>query len=534
MFRPQDSEPFGPGPAVAIAARGTVRRFGRAPDVAPAVIPVEPANDRSDLVPPPHPPAPASVRSGWTVDLAEDIGSRGWYRGLATLLGLMVFALAFWPDLSAVHAAPATPLDLDAATQFRGLALGEARTRAIPVRLSTIGPALRPVAYVAERPRVQLAATLPAGDSLERLLLRAGVANGDAGRAEALFAAVVPPDQLAAGTRVDLVLGPRAAPGQPRPLERASLRARLDLALTVSRAGGGLALQRQPIAVDTTPLRIRGTVGDSLYRSARAAGAPPGALQEYLRALDSHLNLEADVAPGDSFDLVFAYRRAATGESEAGQLLYAGLDRTGPQGSRPVLELLRWGQDGEFYSAEALARPRLMQTGPGLITPVSGRITSLYGQRFHPILGYARMHAGVDFGAPWGSPIVAAADGVVSYAGYHGGHGNYVRIEHGGALGTGYAHMSRIAVSPGMRVRSGEVIGYVGSTGLSTGPHLHYEVYQGGRTVDPLSVRMATVARQVDPAELGAFRTRLAQLKALAPGALLAAGPGRALQLAMR
>lgn len=534
MFRPQDSEPFGPGPTTALAARSPVRRFGRAPDTAPALITLQPANDRTDVAPPPPPrPAPPAP-AGWTWDLAEDIGSRGWYRGLATLLGLIALALAFWPDFSTVQAAPASPLDPIAAVQFRGLALGDATTSAVPVRLAKSGPALRPVAYVAERPRVDLATKLPAGDSLERLLLRAGVANGDAGRAEALIAAIVPPDQLPAGTRVDLVLGPRTAPGQPRPLERASLRARLDLVLTVSRAGGGLVLQRQAIAVDTTPLRIRGTVGDSLYRSARAAGAPPGALQEYLRALDSHLNLEADVAPGDSFDLVFAYRRAATGETEAGQLLYAGLDRIGPRGPRPVLELLRWGQDGAFYSAEALARPRLMQSGPGLIAPVNGRITSLFGQRFHPILGYARMHAGVDFGAPWGSPIVAAADGVVSYAGYHGGHGNYVRIDHGGALGTGYGHMSRIAVSPGMRVRGGEVIGYVGSTGLSTGPHLHYEVYQSGRTVDPLGVRMATVARQVDPAELGAFRTRLAQLKALVPGALMATGPGRPLRLAMR
>nr|WP_244970593.1 M23 family metallopeptidase [Novosphingobium aerophilum] len=144
------------------------------------------------------------------------------------------------------------------------------------------------------------------------------------------------------------------------------------------------------------------------------------------------------------------------------------------------------------------------------------------------------MHAGVDFGAAWGSPIVATADGVVSYAGYHGGHGMYVRLEHGGSLGTGYGHMSRIMVWPGQRVRAGEVIGLVGSSGLSTGPHLHYEMYRDGQTVDPLGTRFAAVTRQVDPRELGAFRTRLAQLKALQPGALLASGVRAVSQLALR
>jgi murein DD-endopeptidase MepM/ murein hydrolase activator NlpD len=167
---------------------------------------------------------------------------------------------------------------------------------------------------------------------------------------------------------------------------------------------------------------------------------------------------------------------------------------------------------------------------------VNGRITSLFGPRRHPILGYARMHAGVDFGAGWGTPIVAAASGVVGYAGYHGGHGNYVRLDHGGGLGTGYGHMSRFAVSPGQSVSAGQVIGYVGSTGLSTGPHLHYEMYRNGRTVNPLDSQFASVSvvtRQVDPAKMGAFRARLAEIKALPTGTTLAARP-RVARIAMR
>src|SRR5690606_18402348 len=115
------------------------------------------------------------------------------------------------------------------------------------------------------------------------------------------------------------------------------------------------------------------------------------------------------------------------------------------------------------------------QSGGGLTQPVPGSVSSSYGLRMHPILGYARMHRGLDFRGGHGTPIVAVADGRVTRAGWAGGYGNQVRLNHAGGLATSYSHMSRIAVSPGARVRQGQVIGYIGSTGLSTGPHLHFE-----------------------------------------------------------
>jgi murein DD-endopeptidase MepM/ murein hydrolase activator NlpD len=213
--------------------------------------------------------------------------------------------------------------------------------------------------------------------------------------------------------------------------------------------------------------------------------------------------------PGDTFDIVVSYRRSATGEAQVGDLQFAGLER----GGKPVAQLLRWGGDGQFFEASGMGQRRT-----GLIMPVVGRITSGFGSRRHPVLGYTRMHSGVDFGAPYGSPIFAVGDATVAFAGWHGGHGNYVRLEHGNGYGTGYGHMSRIAVSPGSHVRAGQVIGYVGSTGLSTGPHLHYELYQGGVKVNPLSVKF-TVSNTVDQQELAAFRTKLASFKAVKPGA---------------
>ncbi len=123
------------------------------------------------------------------------------------------------------------------------------------------------------------------------------------------------------------------------------------------------------------------------------------------------------------------------------------------------------------------------------------------------------MHKGIDFGARWGSPIVASADGVVSRAGWAGGYGKQVRIAHDSAIATSYSHMSRILVAPGSLVRQGQLIGYVGSTGLSTGPHLHYETYRSDQAVNPLSVRFASAAA-VDPREVARFKARLKHLLA--------------------
>lgn len=269
---------------------------------------------------------------------------------------------------------------------------------------------------------------------------RAGVGEGDASRVAQLVGGQVPLTQIEPGTRFAVKLGPRPAADSPRPLLNLDFRARFDLDLAVSRSGQGLVVQARPLAVDTTPLRIRGTVGPSLYLSARAAGAPIKAIQQYLQTLDAHFGLEGEIRAEDTFDIIVGFKRSASGETETGELLFAGLE----QGGKPKVQLLRWGKGGSFFKASGIGQPRA-----SLYFPVAGRMTSGFGLRRHPILGYTRMHAGVDFGTPYGSPIYAVAAGTISFAGRHGGHGNYVRIEHGGAMGSGYGHMSRSAVSPG-------------------------------------------------------------------------------------
>jgi len=445
-------------------------------------------------------------------NLAEDIGSARWFRGMGTMFGLSALALLFWPNFSPLEAAQPAWIDHSTRDEYRSqmimpLALGGDSGRHMPATSAVV-----PLSTAPERPRIELVATLTQGDSFARMLQRAGVGSGEADDIAAMVAQAMPLAEIQSGTKVDIVLGRRSAAGSPRPLDALSFRARFDLEIGLERRGGELVLDRRPIRVDTTPLRIRGKIGPSLYRSARAAGAPAKAVQQYLRAISEQTDLERALAANDEFDLIVSYKRAATGEVEAGDLLYAGILR----GGTPKVQLMRWGKDGRFYEASGVGEQR-----SGLIAPVgSTRITSPFGRRRHPILGYTRMHAGIDFKASYGTPIHAATDGVVKYAGRHGGHGNFVKLSHGGGLGTGYAHMSRIAVREGQHVRRGQVIGYVGSTGLSTGPHLHYEMYRNGRTVNPSSVKFVTRA-QLSGAELQNFKARLGELLQVTPGEAL-------------
>ena len=445
-------------------------------------------------------------------DLANDIGSPQWYRGLATLFGLSAAAIAFWPSFSAVEAATPMPVNQHIRDEFRSQTIAPLALGADSGRHMGASPLVRPLGSVPERPMIQLVSTLGQGDSFQRMLERAGVGAVDISRVSGLVAQAVPLGQIASGTQFDITLGKRPAEGAPRALDQMDFRARFDLDLSIERTDGRLTVVRHPIAVDQTPLRIRGTVGSSLYRSARNAGAPVGAIQDYLRAIDKYLSLESDVSSDDEFDIIVSYKRSAKGERQVGDLLYAGVERDG----KPRLQLMRWGGDGQMFAASGLAETRSAALG----MPVAGRITSSYGKRRHPILGYVRMHAGIDFGAAYGTPIHAVSDGIVTFAGRHGGHGNYVRIDHGGGLGTGYGHMSRTAVRDGARVWAGQVIGYVGSTGLSTGPHLHFEAYRGGRTVNPTSVRFVS-RPQIDGKERDDFKRRMNALLGVAPGAAL-------------
>ncbi len=445
-------------------------------------------------------------------DLGEDIGSATWFRGLGTMTTLCILAYALLPDFGPVYGAQSSmPTQADfeeaRAQMIMPLAFGGDSGSRMAATDRVVALAASP-----ERPSIELTATLGRGDSFARVLQRAGVGGGEASNIANMVSGAASLSEITPGTPVEIVLGSRTSRDAPRPLQSLAFRARFDLNLAVNREGGALRLKRQPIAVDNTPLRIRGTVGSSLYRSARAAGAPADAIQNFLKVIAGHTSLSG-IQPGDEFDIIIDYKRAATGEVQVGDLMYAGIDRD----SKPRLQMLKWasGDGSQWFEASGVG-----QTSGAIGRPSNGRLTSSFGMRRHPILGYVRMHSGVDFGAPYGSPIYAASDGVVAYAAHKGGYGNFVQINHGSGLATGYGHMSRFAARAGQRVRQGQIIGYVGNSGLSTGPHLHYELYRGGRAINPLSIKFVQRA-QLSGSDLASFRAKLNRLKSVKPGSAL-------------
>lgn len=445
-------------------------------------------------------------------DLGEDIGSLRWFKGLGTLTALSVVSLALVPAFGPLYGAtPSAPT----ASEFE-----EARAQMImPIAYGSdsgrrMGATDKVVALAGspERPRIELTATLGRGDSFARVLQRAGVSSAEADKAAALVAGTTTLDEVEPGTPIQIVLGKRGAKNTARPLESLAFRARFDLNLSINRSGSGLSLTRHAIAVDTTPLRIRGTVGGSLYRSARAAGAPANVIQDYLKVISDRLS---SVSASDQFDIIVDFKRAETGEVKVGELLYAGVDR----GGKSAIQMLKWtkGDSTQWFEASGVGK-----TSGSMGAPVNGHITSSYGMRRHPILGYVRMHSGMDWGAAYGSPIFATANGVVVSAGRAGGCGNAVKINHSGDLATRYCHMSRIVARAGQSVRQGQIIGYVGSSGLSTGPHLHYEMFRNGRSINPATVKF-TAQAQLSGGDLSQFRAKLAKLKAVKVGAALTA-----------
>jgi len=233
--------------------------------------------------------------------------------------------------------------------------------------------------------------------------------------------------------------------------------------------------------------RAKAKISSSLYATAKDQGIPDYIIAEMLRIYAYDVDFQRQVRAGDEFELF--YGNPITGTSRNRKvLLYASLDYAG--GTKSYYRYTT-PDDGhtDYYDENGRSATKALAK-----TPVSGaRLTSGFGMRKHPLLGYSKMHVGVDFGAPPGTPIKASGDGVVALAGRNGAYGTMVKLKHADAYETLYAHMSRLAenISVGSKVNQGQIIGYVGATGRATGPHLHYEVRLNNKPVNPLKVQVA-------------------------------------------
>jgi murein DD-endopeptidase MepM/ murein hydrolase activator NlpD len=439
------------------------------------------------------------------VDLGRNIGSLEWFRGFAVCAGLCYAAYSLAPPLEPFVAPSPAPLPDVQWEQARALSIAPLAYGGDTGRRMAATDAVETLTNTPERPSIDLLAPLAGDEGFARSLRRAGIGSSDAERVVALVGQVMPLSEIVTGTAANVTLGRRPDRGSSRPLDSLAFRASFELKVEIRRVDGSLVLNRIPIPVDNTPLRFQGRAGSSLYRAIRAAGASPSTAEAYIRALATQVEM-GTIRPDDRFDVIQKHRRAATGETETGELLYAGLNRA--NGKR--VQMMEWTQDGRTQWFEAAGVGR---TSGMFQRPVPGTVSSNFGMRRHPILGYSRMHKGMDFRAGYGTPILAATDGRVERAGWVGGYGQQVRLNHSGCYATSYSHMSRMAVRSGQMVSKGQVIGYVGSTGLSTGPHLHYEVYCNGQPINPASAKYTSQA-QLNTQDLAAFRGKLRNLLA--------------------
>lgn len=247
---------------------------------------------------------------------------------------------------------------------------------------------------------------------------------------------------------------------------------------------------------------FQGAVEDSIYKSAMEAGVSEAAFTEYVRIMGFSVDFQREIRTGDRFELLYETDRdGIDGERIDGRLHYAGLVL-----SNQNLGFFRYSEADDvigWYDEKGNSAARTL-----IRTPISGaRLSSSFGQRKHPVSGFNAMHKGVDFAAPAGTPIIAAGSGVIQEAGWKGSFGRYIRIKHNATYATAYAHMKSIApeIWPGAFVKQGQVIGFVGSTGRSTGAHLHYEIMVDNRQVNPLTVSLPT-GKRIDDQHFQAFK----------------------------
>ena len=264
----------------------------------------------------------------------------------------------------------------------------------------------------------------------------------------------------------------------------------------------------RPVKKET--LFITGTIESNLYLSAQEVGLPEDALIEFVQLMGYSIDFQRQIQTGDKFKILFKQSFDVLSEKRIGleEISYAELNV-----SDESYKFYRFtdseGKVGYYDEKGQSARKTLMKT------PINGaRLSSGFGMRKHPIKGFSAMHKGVDFGAPTGTPIFAAGDGVLEKVGWINGYGRYILIRHNSTYKTAYAHMSGWAkgIRRGARVYQGQIIGYVGSTGNSTGPHLHYEILINGRQVNPLKVRMPS-GKPVNSKDRKTFLRKIQKIK---------------------
>ncbi len=328
------------------------------------------------------------------------------------------------------------------------------------------------------------------GDTVAGVLQKAGVSGTEAYYAVKALTEHYDPRQVKPGQQIALRFDPV---GEEEDMALAEIRVKIDPITSVV-VNKQEETETFKAVLDKKKVEERtnghyAVIETSLYGSALKAGIPAPIVAELIRVYSWDVDFQRDIRQGDKIEILYTTYETKDGDiARYGDVQFANLSVGGTD--IPVYRYEMQNGDVDYFEADGRSiRKALMKT------PIDGaRLSSGFGMRRHPVLGYNKMHKGADFAAPTGTPIYAAGDGTIELAGRKGGYGNYVRIRHNSTLKTAYAHMNKFSkkARTGKRVKQGDVIGYVGTTGRSTGPHLHYEVLEKGRQVNPSKVDLPT------------------------------------------
>ncbi len=351
------------------------------------------------------------------------------------------------------------------------------------------------------------------GDTLASVLAKAGIARKEAHAAITALQPLFNPKGLQIGQEVALTL---AAGNSGTTLVGLEVESRFDRYAGITRyPSGDFHAYEQMKQWNKLAFHTEGTVKSSLFADGIGSGAPPAVMANFLRLFSFDVDFQRDIQPNDQFEMVFERYQDRNGKLvHTGELLFAGVNL---QGRRHEYFLFGGDHgDGLHYDRAGNGLQRAL-----LRTPVDGaRLTSDFGTRRDPMRGYRKSHKGVDFAAPTGTPIRAAGDGVLSFVGRQRGYGRFITIRHNSDYTTAYAHMSRFAkgMSKGKRVRQGQIIAYVGTSGRTIGPHLHYEVRFKGKKINPRKITLPS-GKKLNGKDLLEFRTQIAAIEAFRQGA---------------
>lgn len=328
---------------------------------------------------------------------------------------------------------------------------------------------------------------IQSGDALSKVMEEQGVGNTDA---QDIIKAIKPhfdPRHIKVGQKIEMNFEEVDDANQ----SFREMKIKLDpiKTLVVARADDGFRAEMDEAKVEKKLKAKEAQIETSLSGAAQKAGIPQSVVAEAIRIYSWNVDFQRDIRPKNKIEVLYESFETESGHvAKTGNILYAKLTLNNRE--IPLYRFTMSDGRTDYFQPDGRSIKRTLMK-----TPINGaRMSSGYGKRRHPVLGYTKMHKGVDFAARTGTPIFAAGDGVIEKAGWFSSYGKYVRIRHNSKLKTAYAHMSKIrpAVKSGSRVKQGDIIGYVGTTGRSTGPHLHYEVLLNGKHVNPRSVNLPT------------------------------------------